>query len=179
MILPPNCTTRAGRALVTWPKFAAVISALTELDPAPMFGCVGSTPYWVWLKVLNVSRRNWKPTLSVNWNVLARFMSQLLIPGCVKRLRPELPNTPQAPWLKADVLNHWVILLTSFGCPVMSARMGMKGGWKALPWSGAVTENGKPRWKVAITPNCQPPISMTPARPAPLAKRLPRPNGNW
>ena len=54
-------------------------------------GSCGSTPYCVWLKLLNVSSRNWKATLSVNLNILPKPMSQLLIPGCVSVLRPTLP----------------------------------------------------------------------------------------
>src|SRR5437879_5038782 len=68
----------------------------------------GSTPNCVALKLLNVSTRICKPTLSVKLNVLAKAMSQLLIPGPRKMLRPALPNVPARGCVKHAVLNHSV-----------------------------------------------------------------------
>ena len=70
---------RPGRALVTFPKLTVPRVPSTALWPGPPEAwVVGSTPYCVWLNVLKVSTRNWKPTLSVNWNVLPSPTSQTI-----------------------------------------------------------------------------------------------------
>ena len=83
---------RPGRAAITWPYFESL--GLLSTGALMEVAVFGSYPYCAWLNTLNASARNWKAILSVNLKSLPMPMSQLLIPGPRRMLRPLLPNWP-------------------------------------------------------------------------------------
>src|SRR5260221_586634 len=154
----PTINDRSFLADVTLPKDAGV----KKVAPTPLNS--------VWLKLLYDSPRTSSVGRSpCSLKIFDSAISQLLMPGALRTLRPSGEKAPRAGAEKTVGLNQRSAVRSP------NARNGLPlvaGRWREELPTPAISRpscgfSGSPHWKVLIPDNCHPPRTWL-ATPAPL-----------